>query len=163
MYFSAKAFLLEAGYHQVSRHAFVLTERQVYEDSISRSSPRLGIGAHSISFTQDLTYKNHTRPKKYIQAIGKGDLPIERGFRLNEQQKMQSWLFYYFSADCGHLSLDIDDFQKRFHTSLAREFPDELAALEKAGLITLEENNLQLTLKGVYFTSLIQRVFAGLL
>ena len=110
MYDLACQMLAEAGYTQASRHQFAREGEHKYEQKLSESVVRMGIGAHSISLLPGLTYKNFTSLQEYQDAIGRGELPIEKGFRINADEKMRSYLFYSLSADCGRISLSEKEF-----------------------------------------------------
>ncbi|MEM4263325.1 MAG: coproporphyrinogen-III oxidase family protein [Candidatus Woesearchaeota archaeon] len=160
MYDLACQMLKERGYRQTSRHQFVLSEENRYEQEITESAPRLGIGAHSISFVPSgLTYKNITSLDEYKRQIADGKLPVESGYVLNDDDKMRSYLFYALSADCGQLSLNEKLFAQKFNTKIQDAFPNEAKALEQEGLIEVRPDRINLTPTGIYFTSLIQRIF----
>ncbi len=159
MYFLAWEMLTEAGYTQTSRHQFVREGEYRYEQKISKSAVRLGVGAHSISLLSELTYKNFTSLKKYKDAIERGELPIERGFRIKEEEGMRSYLFYSLSADCGRLSLSEEESLERFGQRIQDVFPEEVQVLEEEGLVSVSERSIDLTARGVYFTSVLQRTF----
>ncbi|HEB46873.1 MAG TPA: coproporphyrinogen III oxidase family protein [Candidatus Pacearchaeota archaeon] len=159
MYDLARHMLGKKGYTQTSRHQFTKGVEHQYEQKISQSVARLGIGAHSISLLPELTYKNFTSLREYQEAVSKGVLPIERGFRITNDEAMRSYLFYSLSADCGGLSLSEGEARERFGTRIQDAFPDEVQALERENLIEVGEDKIDLTPKGVYFTSLLQRTF----
>lgn len=162
MYTLACQMLTEAGYAQTSRHQFVREGEHKYEQKISESFVRLGIGAHSISLLPGLTYKNFTSIIEYQDAMKKGELPVERGFRISADEEMRSYLFYSLSADCGRLSLNEKEFLERFGQRIQDEFTPEVQALEEEGLIKVDYEKIDLTPKGVYFTSVLQRTFYNL-
>lgn len=160
MYDLACRMLKEKGYRQNSRHQFVLSGENRYEQEITESVPRLGIGAHSISFVAPgLTYKNITSLDGYKRQIADGKLPVESGCVLGDDDKMRSYLFYALSADCGQLSLNEKTFAQRFNTKIQDAFPNEVKALEQERLIDVHPDRIDLTQEGIYFTSLIQRIF----
>lgn len=159
MYDLACRMLGETGYTQTSRHQFTKGVEHQYEQKISQSVARLGLGVHSISLLPELTYKNFTSLKKYKDATGKGVLPIERGFRITRGEAMRSYLFYSLSADCGGLSLSEGGVREKFGTRIQDAFPNEVQALQEEDLIKISENTIDLTSKGVYFTSVLQRTF----
>lgn len=159
MYFLACEMLAEAGYTQTSRHQFVKEGDNRYEQKISKSTARLGIGAHSISLLPELTYKNFTSLKDYQDAIERGKLPIERGFRIRNSEGMRSYLFYSLSADCGRLSLSEEESLERFGQRIQDDFPEEVQALEEEGLVKVSDRSIDLTPRGIYFTSVLQRTF----
>jgi len=159
MYDFACHMLKEANYTQTSRHQFILEGEHKYEEMITNSALRLGIGAHSISLLPGLTYKNFTSLEDYKKALKEGVLPIEKGFELKGKEKARSYLFYSLSADCGRLVLDEKDFEEKFGQKIQKMFQNEVKALEKEGLIILEKDKIILTKKGTYFTSVLQRTF----
>jgi len=160
MYFSSCQMLAKSGYTQISRHQFVRDGvEHKYERGLSDSAVRLGIGAHSISLLPGLTYKNFTSLDKYGGSVDDGKLPLERGFELVGDERMRSYLFYSLSADCGKLSLDEKEFSLKFGQRVQDRFPEEVGALEETGLINVDDEKIDLTPRGVYFTSLIQRTF----
>jgi len=159
MYGLACQRLTEAGYTQTSRHQFIKEGEHRYEQKISEGTARLGIGAHSISLLPGSTYKNFTALKEYKDTIRKGELPIERGFKISENEKMRRQVIDYLSADCGRLSLNEKEFLERFGQRIQDRFPDEVQALKKEGLIKVSKDKIDLTPKGVYFTSVLQRTF----
>ena len=159
MYFLAREMLIEAGYNQISRHQFVREGEHRYEQKISKSTARLGIGAHSVSLLPGLTYKNFTSLGEYKDAVERGKLPIEKGFKLNNCEEIRSYLFYSLSADCGRLSLSEEESMEKFGKRIQDVFPEEVQALEEEELIKVSGDSIDLTPRGVYFTSALQRTF----
>lgn len=159
MYTLACQKLSEAGYTQTSRHQFIKEGEHRYEQKISKSAARLGIGAHSISLLPGLTYKNFTPLEVYKNAVGRAELPIEKGFRISGDEELRSYLFYLLSADCGRLLLSEREFSERFGQRIQDTFPEEVQALKKEGLIGVTDDRLDLTPRGIYFTSVLQKTF----
>jgi len=150
--------LSEAGYRQTSRHHFVREGSHTYEQNISRSGSRIGIGAHSISLLPGLTYKNFTSLREYEDAVGREELPVESGFRIDKAEEMRSFLFYALS-ECASPLLSETLMLERFGQRVQDAFPDEVQALKEERLIEVDENDIHLTPEGIYFTSVLQRTF----
>ncbi|MFC1723665.1 coproporphyrinogen-III oxidase family protein, partial [Nanoarchaeota archaeon] len=159
MYEDACISLTEAGYQQTSRHFFTRQGQNKYEGIITRSKPRLGLGAHSISLVDGFTYKNHTDLRDYMRAVADGELPVDVGFKIIEGDRMRSHIFYSLSADCGRLFLDEKEFEGKFGQRIQDAYPEEVEALEVTGLAVASPQMINLTRDGVYYISTIQRLF----
>ena len=69
----------------------------------------IGIGVSSISQVNGVLWQNHKTLAEYYQPLALQQLPVERGFCLNEDDKMRSALI---SQLICHFELDIDAFTK---------------------------------------------------
>lgn len=105
----------------------------------------LGLGASSISQTESTYAQNQKDIKTWQAAIDAGRLPVERGIRLSDDDRLRRDAITRIMCD---LVLDRDAFGARWNIDFDRYFADalpELEALATDGLIQLEGSQIRVT------------------
>lgn len=116
-------------------------------------------GASSISQTRDVYAQNEKNLKKYLERVAAGQLPIERGLRLTQEDQLRRDLITRIMCD---LELDYADFAAAWQVDFQTHFADGLAKLPELaadGLITLTERGFRVTNLGRIFLRNIAMCF----
>ena len=116
-------------------------------------------GASSISQTRDVYAQNEKNLKKYLERVAAGQLPIERGLRLTQEDQLRRDLITRIMCD---LELDYADFAATWQVDFQTHFADGLAKLPELaadGLITLTERGFRVTNLGRIFLRNIAMCF----
>jgi coproporphyrinogen III oxidase-like Fe-S oxidoreductase len=85
--------------------------------------------------------------KKYTATVEAKEIPLTRGHRLNSLEKMMREVLLGMKL----LRLDLREFQKRHGFKLESFCGSTLKELEREGFISLFEDEIQLTSKGVLY------------
>ncbi len=116
-------------------------------------------GASSISQTREVYAQNEKNLKKYQERVAAGQLPIERGLRLTQEDQMRRDLITRIMCD---LELDYADFAAAWQVDFHTHFADGLADLPELaadGLITLTDRGFRVTDLGRIFLRNIAMCF----
>ncbi|MBE7558263.1 oxygen-independent coproporphyrinogen III oxidase [bacterium] len=116
-------------------------------------------GVSSISATQDLYVQNEKKLSVYYRALDGGELPIERGFVLSDDDRLRRVVIYELMC---HGRLVPSSIEERFSVDFERYFEYELAQLpqfERDGLLVLAPDRIDVTLLGHIFVRNIAMVF----
>ncbi|QBL09708.1 oxygen-independent coproporphyrinogen III oxidase [Rheinheimera sp. D18] len=88
----------------------------------------IGLGVSSISQVKGVLWQNTKELPEYYQAIAQGDIPIDRGFSLNADDKLRAALI---SQLICHFKLDTATFSKQWQLpDFWQYFADALTRLE---------------------------------
>ena len=103
----------------------------------------VAMGATAISKVGD-TYSQNEKPlEKYYEKIDAGELPVFRGIRLNEDDRLRREVITRLICN---FELDIPDIERRYGIDFADYFADALAALQPLqadGLIELDADRIR--------------------
>jgi oxygen-independent coproporphyrinogen-3 oxidase len=167
LYERGRMLLEGAGYREVGMDHFALKNDSLLEASekgtlhrnfmgyISRQvSPLIGLGVSSISDSWHIFTQNEKRLEEYTARVGRGELPIFRGHRLSEEDKV--------------LRRHILNLMTRFETDWeSREMyvphlstlEDNLSELRSDGLVQLSGKRCKVTAAGRPFLRNISMAF----
>lgn len=132
----AREKFLAAGYLQDCHIRFVLPGQGGYEQQagVYALESLIGVGVGARSYTDRFQYRNlyDTRRSRhalmrYVACLENGNLPIESGIYLDEEERMRRYLIHQFEA------LSSANFIHRFDQSVEEIFPEEVATLLDAG------------------------------
>jgi len=104
-----------------------------------------GFGMSSISQTADTFRQNHKDLETWREAVGRGELPVERGYRLTEEDQRRRVLV--MSIMC-HRRLDFAALSTQLGVDVPARYAKELASLadlEADGLLTRTAAGVQVT------------------
>ncbi|MDX1538385.1 oxygen-independent coproporphyrinogen III oxidase [Arsukibacterium sp.] len=109
----------------------------------------IGLGVSSISQVNGVLWQNSKDLPEYYRAINAGNLAVERGFSLNDDDKLRAALI---SQLICHFELDITAFCQTWQLdSFWQYFTDGLARLQpfiEDGLVLANERQLKVTAAG---------------
>lgn len=116
-------------------------------------TPYLGLGLGAQSFGPDyLAYNEGAASKRldaYAQALEADVFPVQDAYALPRDEsiaKMVSVAFYFGFVD-------FEKFNRRFGVAFEAQFPDEVAFVEKHGLMERADGRLMLTRRGADFVN----------
>jgi oxygen-independent coproporphyrinogen-3 oxidase len=126
-------------------------------------SDLLGFGMTSISMLQDVYCQNQKGLKDFYQSIDAGELPIERGLRLSQDDLIRRTVIMELMCQFQVLT---SDFEAKYHLGFDRDFNDYFAkelpaldALEADGLIVRWGDGIEVTPSGRLLIRNIAAVF----
>jgi oxygen-independent coproporphyrinogen-3 oxidase len=153
--------LLAAGYLHIGMDHYVLPEdelavalsegrlqRNFQGYSLHMADDLLGLGVSAISQIGDYYLQNETGLEAYYQRIEQGEMPVSRGCKLTDDDKLRRHIIMKLISD---LKLDIGDCNDQFGIDFSREFADELQTLrpmERDGLLEISAEQICVTQKG---------------
>ncbi len=121
------------------------TDHFVYRDNLFRGSDILATGVSSFGHFQGVHYQNYDRIEDYVEAIDAGRLPINRALVPTEQQL----LIRSFVLQMKEGRVLLEPLRRKFGVDVLEEFSVPLANQQRAGLLTVEEDEIRLTRKGL--------------
>ncbi|MDE1463940.1 oxygen-independent coproporphyrinogen III oxidase [Spartinivicinus poritis] len=164
--------LQAAGYHYIGMDHFALPDDKL---AIAQAKGELhrnfqgytthghcdliGLGVSSISQIGDVYCQNHTALDDYIQSIENNQLPIKRGFRLNQDDLLRRSIIQQLIC---HFQVDLAEYCQplgiNWHVYFREEIMQLMPMLED-GLITLADSKLTITNNGRLLARNICMVF----
>jgi oxygen-independent coproporphyrinogen-3 oxidase len=127
--------------------------------SICMAPDLIGMGVSAISSTADAFAQNSKSIDDYCARLDRGELPIERGLWLDDDDRIRRHVIAEIICNLG---IDFDALDRRFGIDSRSYFRGEseaLAALAGDGLIQLDNNRLQVTPRGRPLLRVICMVF----
>lgn len=166
LYLRGRNLFLDAGYSDIGMDHFALPADDLFiasqEGKLHRnfmgyttqhSGMLIGLGVSSISDTGISFAQNKKTIHEYYQQVLSGELAVEKGYFLNEEDL--AFRKYILDTSCR--------LKTRFQSSdlkLLREYSfPELEKLERDGLVTWSEKEMEVTAKGRNFIRNICRAF----
>ena len=140
--------LQSKGYHLASGNELVKnpdTDRFVYRDNLFRGNDIIATGVSSFGHMQGVHYQNLDRLEDYLETVEKGDLPINRALEPSKHQR----LIREFILQLKEGRVLTQPFQEKFGVNLIEEFSEALDNQQKAGYLTYDDSQVQLTRKGM--------------
>ena len=103
----------------------------------------IGIGVTSIGDGVDYYVQNFKDLKSYEEAIDAGNLPVFKGYKLNDDDILRQYVIMELMSN---FSLDIKRCEEKFNINFKEYFNDALEALEEfqeAGLLTISDDKIE--------------------
>jgi oxygen-independent coproporphyrinogen-3 oxidase len=126
-------------------------------------SDLIGFGITSISMLNDVYVQNYKKLKEFYLAIDQGNLPIERGVRLNQDDIVRRTVIMELMCQ---FELSKDDLEEKYHLRFDQGFDEyflgersELEKLQADGLLHVSHNHIQVTPAGRLLIRNIAAVF----
>lgn len=141
LFLQAREMFLNAGYEAIGMDHFA-----VPEDELARAAARgtlhrnfmgyttkpapdmLGFGISSISDVANAYAQNTKKLSRYYSALDAGQLPVERGYALSEEDLLRRYLITSLMCNMQVVFADIED---RYGVDFTSHFADELDDLTK--------------------------------
>jgi oxygen-independent coproporphyrinogen III oxidase len=114
-----------------------------------------GVSAHSFD-GNNLRWANERDTFAYVKKIENDETPIAEKTVLDENTRRAEYAFLRLRLNEG---IDLIDYKNKFGIDLVKEYEEDLARLQEAGLIELTENNLRLSKKGMLYSNEVFSVF----
>ena len=135
--------LEKAGYSVGSAYTAVKDPARtkfVYRDRLWAGADLLALGVASFGHIGGTHYQNHHDFDPYVTAVNRGDLPIWRALRPNDEERFIRE--FILQLKLGHLRLDY--FQKKFGVDPARRFAEPLKRLKDWGFLEIRDGQVLL-------------------
>ncbi len=172
IYIEARKRFIQGGYEAIGMDHFSLLsdpltlayrEKKLMRNfqgySISLAEDMIGLGMSSIGFLQGAYFQNKKTILEYGDCIARGELPIDRGYILQEKDFLSHWTIQKMMC---HFFIDKQEFLRAFHIPFDvyfRKQRESLAPLILDGLVEETEMYLQATPLGRLFVRVIAAVF----
>ncbi len=144
----AFAALEEAGYTIASGYTAVLNPDRtkfIYRDELWSGADLIGLGVASFSHAAGVHYQNLTEMEPYLEAIGKGVLPIKRSFRTTAEERM----IREFILQMKLGRVDLGYFREKFGQDVGLRFAAQLGNLTENGFLRVEDDEIRLSRDGL--------------
>jgi len=140
--------LAEHGYQISSGNELVKnleTDHFIYRDNLFRGTDLLGTGVASFGHFQGVHYQNLDQLTDYVAACDEGRLPVNRALTPTPYQTLIREVVLQLKE--GRISGE--PFRQKFGVDIFEEFGEAFAAQQAAGYLTLEEDEVILTRRGL--------------
>lgn len=154
-------FLQNKGYKMIGMDHFAKSDDELFKSIQKRQLRRnfqgystkggtqtIGIGLTSIGEGSDYYAQNFKTMPEYQNAIDNGNLPFQKGIKLNADDKLRKAVIMQLMSN---FKLDFQEVEAQFNINFLNYFSkelDTLKSLESAGLITLSEKQIQVSQTG---------------
>ena len=162
MYEAADSILTAAGYEHYEIANYSLPGfRSQHNSGYWQRDGYLGLGAGAHSFIRSSQYGirfgNSADIDQYCKDISNGNLSHQEQHQLNRDDAMAEFMFLGLRMSDG---VTHEDFKSKFGSDLETVFGKELNKMHHQGLLTITDNRICLTLRGMLLSN---RVFSSFL
>lgn len=140
--------LERAGYTVVSGYNAVKDpqrHRFLYQDYLWRGADMLGLGVASFGYFSNVHFQNEVTLEKYQAAVEGGEIPVKRAIELSAHDQVVRE--FVLQLKLGEVPLA--PFRERFGVDIATEFAEPLRALAAEGWLTVSDEAVRLTRRGL--------------
>lgn len=139
--------LTDAGYQPWSFYTFTKGGENVHahSPSIFRGNDCYAFGTSAFGRLGNWVYQNSNEEERYIEMINEGKVPVQRGHYLTSQDSMTRDVVLTMKL----VSLNLDDFQKKYGFRLELLCAEAVNGLKDEGYIEVSDSEIRLTSKGV--------------
>ncbi len=140
--------LEEAGYQLRSAYTAVREAAFrpfVYQDAQYRGGDLIGVGTSSFSYFAGAHYQNLTSVESYLESVQNGQLPIERTYFLNDEER----LVREFILQLKLGRVDGTQFRSKFGIDIFERFAEPIAGFRRQGLLERRDDQIELTRDGL--------------
>jgi oxygen-independent coproporphyrinogen III oxidase len=137
-----------AGYSVSSAYTMVKDSNKVnfsYRDNLWRGSDLLATGIASFGHVSGVHYQNRSEWEDYCGALESSQLPLGRGLRLSDRQRLIRELILQLKR--GYLELNY--FRSKFDCDVVEEWRDAWQSHEDAGYLAVHDDRVELTRDGL--------------
>ena len=114
-----------------------------------------GVSAHSFDGA-NLRWANERDTFAYVKKIESGESPVAEKTELDENTRRAEYAFLRLRLNEG---IDLQNYKEIFGIDLTKEYAEDLARIQEAGLIEMTGKNLRLSKKGIVFSNEVFSVF----
>ncbi len=142
--------LATAGYSVSSAYTMVKDPKRVnfsYRDNLWQGSDLLATGIASFGQVSGAHYQNHPEWEQYCSALEAGELPLSRGLRLSQHQRLVREMILQLKR--GYLKAGY--FRNKFGVDILEQWPEVWSEYEQEGHCTIdrEAGRIELTREGL--------------
>lgn len=140
--------LMEVGYHISSGNELVLnpeTDQFVYRDNVWRGCDLIATGVASFGHFQGVHYQNLDAIEDYMQTVQDGRLPVNRALQPTPHQLLIRELVLLMKEG----QVPTAPFAEKFGVNILEEFRQAFDNQQAAGYLTVHEDRIELTRKGL--------------
>jgi oxygen-independent coproporphyrinogen-3 oxidase len=142
--------LTTAGYSVSSAYTMVKDPKRVnfsYRDNLWQGSDLLATGIASFGHVGGAHYQNHPEWEQYCGSLEAGQLPLSRGLRLSQHQRLVREMILQLKR--GYLNIDY--FQNKFGVDIVEQWPEVWSEYEHDGHCTVDraDGRIKLTRAGL--------------
>ena len=126
-----------AGYSVSSAYTMVKDPKRVnfsYRDNLWQGSDLLATGIASFGHAHGVHYQNHPEWELYCGALERGELPLSRGLRLSDHQRLVREMILQLKR--GYLNIGY--FRDKFGCDVVEQWSDVWAEYEQEGHCTID-------------------------
>jgi oxygen-independent coproporphyrinogen-3 oxidase len=161
-----------AGYQQIGMDHFALPtdelaiaqragrlQRNFMGYTVMPAADQLGLGVSAIGDLRGTFAQNVKKLSTYYEALEGGRLPIERGYRLDEDDRIRRHVIANLMCN---FTLEMSEVERRFGIGFRRYFETEMRELEEPrehGFLTWDDARIQVTPLGRLFVRNLCMVF----
>lgn len=121
-----------------------------------RAGELLGLGSGACGYMRRHTYVNDPDINAYVDRVRKGKLPVVMGAFVSQKERLSMSMVYGLKL----LRVSRPTFRRLHGIDMMQAFQKEIRQLEEWGLVTLDEEALQVTYpKGWYYIDNICKMF----
>ncbi len=142
--------LTAAGYSVSSAYTMVKDPKRVnfsYRDNLWQGSDLLATGIASFGHVSGVHYQNHPEWEQYCGALESGELPLSRGLRLSQHQRLVREMILQLKR--GYLNAAY--FRDKFGVDILEQWPEVWSEYEHEGHCTIDRDagRIELTREGL--------------
>ena len=147
---------LDAGFRELERAGYTVVSayntvkdpqrhRFLYQDYLWRGADMLGLGVAAFGYFGGVHAQNEITLEKYEAAVARGELPVKRAFNLLAHDRVVRE--FVLQLKLGAVSAA--PFRERFGVDIATTFAEPLRELAAEGWLTVSEEDVRLTRRGL--------------
>ncbi len=167
--------LAASGYRQIGLDHFARPDDELsmaYDDgtlsrnfmgyTTKRGTEIVGLGTSAISDIGAAYAQNHRRLASYYDSVDRGELPVERGVALDEEDRLRRFVITELMCN-GRVRAD--ELDERFGVDLTEHFAAEITELDspggliETGFVTMTDERIEATALGRPFIRNVAMVF----
>jgi oxygen-independent coproporphyrinogen III oxidase len=142
--------LKSTGYSVSSAYTMVKDPKRVnfsYRDNLWQGSDLLATGIASFGHINGVHYQNHPEWEQYCGSLEVGELPLSRGLRLSQHQRLVREMILQLKR--GYLTVDY--FRNKFDVDVSEQWAEVWSEYEQEGHCTIdrEADRIELTREGL--------------
>ncbi|MGB0590544.1 MAG: coproporphyrinogen-III oxidase family protein [Myxococcota bacterium] len=113
----------------------------VYRDSLWGGADMLGLGVSAFSHVAGTHYQNEKHIERYIARVGEGELPVQRGYVMNDDERLIRETVLLLKTG----KLDLARLERRYSVDPSKRFASALAVLVEEGLASRTDDEVTLS------------------
>ena len=140
--------LAKAGYQVSSAYTMVKdpeASQFVYRDALWRGSDMIGLGVASFGHMSGVHVQNATEWGDYLNSVESGELPLSRAFPSSEDESLTREVILQLKLG----KIETGYFRDKFGVEILERFEDALARLEAQRMLTMSQDQIELTRDGL--------------